>query len=79
MNMIKPSPSRKLQPLTELEREVLHWLGEGFTIEDLVETLGMTHRTAEGHVESILRNFGVEDRASAVLERLRSESCALES
>jgi DNA-binding CsgD family transcriptional regulator len=51
--------------LTRREAEVLRWLTEGKTNEEIATILGFSRRTAEKHVEHIIRKLGVENRTAA--------------
>jgi two-component system nitrate/nitrite response regulator NarL len=51
--------------LTEREREVLALISEGRTDRQTAETLGISIRTVEAHVGSILRRTGARNRAEA--------------
>jgi two-component system, NarL family, response regulator LiaR len=53
--------------LSEREREVLRLLADGLNNEAIVEALGVTRRTVETHVTSILDKLGVESRLQAVV------------
>jgi DNA-binding response OmpR family regulator len=51
--------------LTPRETEVLSWLAKGKTNRDIGDILGMSHRTANKHLEHIFEKLGVETRAAA--------------
>jgi DNA-binding response OmpR family regulator len=60
------SPSRLASAaLTPRETEVLSWLAKGKTNRDIGDILGMSHRTANKHLEHIFEKLGVETRAAA--------------
>lgn len=58
--------------LSAREDEVLASLAEGLTDREIAERLGISPRTVETHVGSILRKLGVRNRAQAA-QRYRSE------
>jgi len=57
-------------PLTEREREVLHWLAGGKTDRDIGEILGISPRTVHKHLQRIYAKLGVETRTAAVMRVL---------
>jgi DNA-binding NarL/FixJ family response regulator len=70
----RPSPSRATSELTSLsvrELEVLRQLAAGLTDREIAERLGISPRTVETHVGSVLQKLGVRNRAQAS-ERYRS-------
>jgi DNA-binding NarL/FixJ family response regulator len=70
----RPSPSRAASELTSLsvrELEVLRQLAAGLTDREIAERLGISPRTVETHVGSVLQKLGVRNRAQAS-ERYRS-------
>jgi DNA-binding NarL/FixJ family response regulator len=54
-----------LDALSVREREVLRHLAEGRTDREIGEQLGISPRTVETHVGSILHKLGVRNRAEA--------------
>ena len=52
--------------LTSRELEVLRLLADGLTARQIAASLGISTRTAEGHVAQILRRLGARNRAEAV-------------
>lgn len=58
---------KRWDSLTERERKVLRLLAEGLSNEAVAEALGVTKRTVETHVTSILDKLGVESRLQAVV------------
>jgi len=52
--------------LTARELEVMRLLADGFTARQIGASLGISTRTAEGHVAQILRRLGARNRAEAV-------------
>jgi DNA-binding CsgD family transcriptional regulator len=55
-----------LPELTEREREVLAWLGEGHTNREIAEALGLSIRTVEWHRARLQWKLGVSRRADLV-------------
>ncbi len=51
--------------LTAREDEVLHWIAEGKTNNDIAAILGMQPGTVKKHVEHIFEKLGVETRTAA--------------
>jgi DNA-binding NarL/FixJ family response regulator len=54
-----------LAELSDREAEVLRHLAEGLTDREIAERLGISPRTVETHVGSILHKLGVRNRAQA--------------
>jgi DNA-binding CsgD family transcriptional regulator len=65
---------RKRLGLTKREAEVLPLVAHGFTNREIAAELVISVRTAEHHVEHILRKLGARDRreAAAIVRRLAS-------
>jgi DNA-binding CsgD family transcriptional regulator len=59
--------------LTRRECEVLWWVSQGKRDAEIAVILGISPRTASGHVRSILAKLRVENRTSAVNEACRAE------
>ncbi len=59
--------SRRLDTLTDREREVLTQLGQGANNAQISETLYIGAATVKTHVSSILTKLGLRDRAQAVV------------
>lgn len=57
--------------LTRRECEVLGWLIEGKRDAEIAVILGISARTVQVHVASILAKLGVETRTAAVAAALR--------
>jgi DNA-binding NarL/FixJ family response regulator len=51
--------------LTEREQDVLRLLAEGLTDREIADVFRISPRTVESHVSSILRKFGLRNRAEA--------------
>ena len=55
----------QLAELSDREQQVLHHLVEGLTDREIANRLGISPRTVETHVGSILHKLGVRNRAQA--------------
>ncbi|WP_395750681.1 response regulator transcription factor [Prosthecobacter sp.] len=62
----------KRRGLTRRQAEVLYWLVQGKRDREIAVILGISPRTAETHVRSILGKLGVETRAAAVAQACRA-------
>ena len=54
--------------LTKRQREVLQWVGDGKTIQDIALLMGLTSATIEKHLRLARANLSVETTAQAVLK-----------
>jgi DNA-binding CsgD family transcriptional regulator len=66
------APAEDDVPLTPREAEVAQLVGQGMSNREIAEKLVISHRTAQGHVEHILRKLGFTSRtqvAAWVAER----------
>ena len=59
------SPSR---PLTDRQREVLDWVGDGKTVQDIAVLMGLTSATVEKHLRLARQALSVETTAQALLK-----------
>jgi PAS domain S-box-containing protein len=64
-----PRPDRK--PLTPREAEVLHYLSEGFSTEQIAGELSIARETVRNHIRFLLRKLGVHSRIEALAEARR--------
>ena len=64
--------SLKSMGLTERETEVLKWVAEGKSNNDVAMILGIRSATVKKHLEHIFRKVGVETRTAAVAFALRA-------
>lgn len=55
------------EQLSHREREVLELASKGFRNKAIADTLGISVRTVEGHLNSVFAKFGVSSRVEAVL------------
>ena len=65
--------------LSDRENEVLRWMIEGKRNREIAVILGISPRTVEKHVESVLHALSVENRATAIvcaLERIAAHAAA---
>lgn len=54
--------------LTDRQKEVLHWVGDGKTVADTALVMGLTAATVEKHLRLARAALGVETTAQAVLK-----------
>ncbi|ARU31316.1 hypothetical protein CAP31_06230 [Sulfuriferula sp. AH1] len=52
-------------PLTPREREVLVWICEGKTSDEIASILGISFKTVENHAQNVLEKLNVHNRAQA--------------
>jgi PAS domain S-box-containing protein len=62
--LVKPLPGHGIS-LTPRQKEVLEYIANGRTNDEIARRLVVSRRTVERHVASILDRFGVENRAAA--------------
>ncbi|WP_101066486.1 LuxR family transcriptional regulator [Roseovarius salinarum] len=65
LSLPNASPSRALTPR---QREVLGWVGDGKTVQDIATILDLTPATVEKHLRLARAALGVETTAQAVLK-----------
>jgi LuxR family transcriptional regulator len=65
MSLPYESPRR---PLTARQREVLGWVGDGKTVQDIAVLMGLTPATVEKHLRLARRALSVETTAQAILK-----------
>lgn len=58
----------KRKPLTKRQREVLEWVGDGKTMQDIATIMGLTAATVEKHLRLAREAMDVETTAQAVLK-----------
>jgi DNA-binding CsgD family transcriptional regulator/tetratricopeptide (TPR) repeat protein len=59
---------------TAREREVLSLMADGSTNQKIAETLGLSPKTVNRHVENIFNKLGVTSRAAAVAKALKTRA-----
>ena len=69
-----PPYFRPLPHLSERKNEVLKWMVEGKRNSEIAAILKLSARTVEKHVQDILRDLMVENRATAIVRAI--EDCA---
>jgi DNA-binding CsgD family transcriptional regulator len=52
--------------ITEREREILVWVRDGLSNQQISEKLGISALTVKNHIQKILRKLGAANRAQAV-------------
>ena len=57
-----PAQTDELQALTPREREVLHHLARGYSYKRIAQRLGISDRTVESHVGTVLRKLQLTSR-----------------
>jgi NarL family two-component system response regulator LiaR len=76
--MSKPKAPELAEPLTERERQVLTLLARGAANKAIARELGVTEKTAKGHVGNILGKLGLTSRTQAVIYALRHNLVTLD-
>jgi two-component system NarL family response regulator len=65
--------SKRINPLTQREQEILVLIGEGKTNQEIATTLYITPGTVRVHVHTILHKLKVSDRNQAVVVALQKQ------
>lgn len=66
-----PQPSAiRVGGVTQREREILSWLREGKSNQQIAEELGISALTVKNHVQKILRKLNAANRAQAVAQAM---------
>lgn len=63
-------PYQRAIPITEREREILLWVRDGLSNQQISEKLGISALTVKNHVQKILRKLGAANRAQAVAKAM---------
>jgi DNA-binding NarL/FixJ family response regulator len=61
------SERRPVEQFTDRERDVLTLIAAGLPNKQIAQRLGISEKTVKGHVTSIFRRIGVDDRTQAAL------------
>jgi DNA-binding NarL/FixJ family response regulator len=64
-------PDDQAEALTPRESDVLAAIGEGLSIQEAGDRLGITYHTTNGYIKSIYRKLGIKSRAQAATEAQR--------
>jgi DNA-binding NarL/FixJ family response regulator len=67
----------RTKELTPRQREVLHLLAEGFTMQETADLLHLTHRTVAFHKYRIMDEFGLKTNSDLVRFAIRKRIVAL--
>ncbi|PSJ63316.1 helix-turn-helix transcriptional regulator [Kumtagia ephedrae] len=59
-------------PLSDRERECLHWVSEGKTTDEVAVILGVSSNTVNGYVTHAIQKFAATNRVMAVATAIRS-------
>jgi transcriptional regulator EpsA len=65
--------------ITEREREILLWVRDGLSNQQISEKLGISALTVKNHVQKILRKLGAANRAQAVAKAMSLQALSLPS
>lgn len=70
MHQVLSTPYQRITPITEREREILLWVRDGLSNQQISEKLGISALTVKNHVQKILRKLGAANRAQAVAKAM---------
>jgi DNA-binding NarL/FixJ family response regulator len=69
-----PFPDKADTPfLTDRERQVLHLVNKGYSNKAVAKELGISISTVKTHLRNIFRKLGIEDRAQAIIQAIKSD------
>jgi DNA-binding NarL/FixJ family response regulator len=71
INGTSPYPDPAIEPLSEREREVLHWLASGASNREISQNLYITESTVKRHVYHIFGKLNVRNRTQATLQAIK--------
>ncbi|MFN2286627.1 MAG: LuxR C-terminal-related transcriptional regulator, partial [Anaerolineae bacterium] len=60
--------SEMIEPLSDREIDVLHWLAEGLTNQEIAQTMCVSVNTVKTHLKNIYGKMGVHNRKEAVAQ-----------
>ena len=69
----------RVMPITEREREILVWVRDGLSNQQISEKLGISALTVKNHVQKILRKLGAANRAQAVAKAITMNALSASS
>jgi transcriptional regulator EpsA len=72
-------PYPRAAPITEREREILLWVRDGLSNQQISEKLGISALTVKNHVQKILRKLGAANRAQAVAKAMTMNALSMVS
>lgn len=61
-----------VDPLTERERECMHWVSQGKTTDEIAVILSVTANTANSYITNAIQKLGSDNRAMAMATAIRS-------
>jgi len=61
----------KSTPLTEREKQIIYMVSRGLTNKKIANTLKITERTIEFHINNIFQKLNVDSRSSAVFQAVK--------
>ncbi|MBP6900097.1 MAG: hypothetical protein KBC73_08420 [Burkholderiaceae bacterium] len=67
---VAPPGTRTALAITARERQILSWVRNGRSNQQIAEALGISPLTVKNHVQKILRKLGASNRAQAVAQAL---------
>jgi two-component system, NarL family, response regulator DevR len=73
LDRLRGSRSDQAAGLTERERRVLEFIGQGCSNREIADQMGLAEKTVKNHVSSLLRKLGLRRRtqAAVLVERAR--------
>lgn len=70
MHPVFVNPYQRVTPITDREKEILLWVRDGLSNQQISEKLGISALTVKNHVQKILRKLGAANRAQAVAKAM---------
>ncbi|AVJ27347.1 helix-turn-helix transcriptional regulator [Achromobacter spanius] len=65
---VEKSETTRVQNLSEREREVLRWTGDGMTAADIAEILSLSENTVNFHLKGVKAKLSSKTKTSAVVQ-----------